>query len=51
MTDVELPVRVDAVVSLRNFVDCVEDLESMKPLLPQLLQATFHLMDQVRPGG
>ncbi|CAH1436141.1 unnamed protein product [Lactuca virosa] len=35
--DSELPIRVDSVVSLCSFVKACEDLDEMKPVLPQLL--------------
>lgn len=47
LSDPELPVRVDAVVSLRQFIDHAEDIEPLKPLLPTLLNAIFQLMGQV----
>ncbi len=47
--DPELPVRVDAVVSLRHFLEEMEDVEPVAPALPQLLNSIFGLMNQV--GG
>ncbi len=46
--DKELPVRVDAVVALRSFVEELEDIEQLKPILPQLLGSIFGLMNEVR---
>ncbi|GIL84239.1 hypothetical protein Vretimale_15865 [Volvox reticuliferus] len=45
--DPELPVRVDAVVSLRHFLEEMEDVQPVAPALPQLLNSIFGLMDQV----
>jgi hypothetical protein len=45
--DSELPVRVDAVVALRSFVDDLEDLDILKPLLPSLLDSVFGLMAEI----
>lgn len=39
--------QVDAVVSLRNFFEELEDKEALKPVLPQIMDAIFHLMHQV----
>ncbi|GFH23947.1 importin N-terminal domain-containing protein, partial [Haematococcus lacustris] len=47
LSDPELPVRVDAVVALRHFIDEAEDTESIKPILPQILGAIFQLMGEV----
>ncbi|KAI8465003.1 MAG: armadillo-type protein [Monoraphidium minutum] len=47
LTDAELPVRVDAVVALRGFVEELADLEILKPMLPALLDAVFGLMAQI----
>ncbi len=47
--DPELPVRVDAVVSLRHFLEEMEDVTPLLPALPNLLNAIFGLMNQV--GG
>lgn len=44
--DPELPVRVDTVVALRQFIDTAEDVESLKPILPSLLNSIFHLMGE-----
>jgi hypothetical protein len=46
--DPELPVRVDSVVSLRSIIDAAEDTDSLKPVLPVLLNSIFSLMNQVR---
>lgn len=45
--DAALPVRVDAVVALRSFVDAAEDLNSLRAILPQLLNELFKLMSEV----
>lgn len=45
--DPELPVRVDAVVSLRHFLEEMEDVTPLLPALPNLLNAIFGLMNQV----
>ena len=45
--DTELPVRVDAVVALRSFVEELADLEILKPLLPSLLNSVFGLMSEI----
>jgi len=45
--DGELPVRVDAVVALRQFAEHAEDVEGLKPLLPTLLGAIFSLMGEL----
>ncbi|KXZ43736.1 hypothetical protein GPECTOR_81g184 [Gonium pectorale] len=45
--DPELPVRVDSVVSLRHFLEEMEDVEPVAPALPQLLNSIFGLMNQV----
>lgn len=38
LSDPELPVRVDAVVALRSFIEAsADDLELLRPLIPQLL--------------
>jgi len=48
-------VRVDAVAALRNLVEAFDDdhLDSIKPLLPELLNLLFGLMVEVvrRPFG
>lgn len=45
--DAELPVRVDAVVALRAFVEELADLDILKPLLPGLLDSVFGLMAEI----
>jgi len=45
--DPELPVRVDAVVSLRHIIDAAEEVESLKPVLPVLLNSIFQLMGEL----
>lgn len=47
LCDPELPVRVDAVVALRSFVEELADLEILKPLLPSLLNSVFALMSEI----
>ena len=47
LKDPDLPVKVEAVCSLRAFIDHSEDLETLKPILPQLLDEFFKIMDQV----
>ncbi|XP_024396720.1 importin beta-like SAD2 [Physcomitrium patens] len=47
LTDPELPVRVDSVVSLRTFVEACKDLSEIRPILPQLLDEFFKLMNEV----
>ncbi|KAJ9546837.1 hypothetical protein OSB04_019380 [Centaurea solstitialis] len=47
MRDLELPVRVDSVFALRSFVESCKDLSEIRPILPQLLDDFFKLMDEV----
>ncbi|KAL8487473.1 hypothetical protein ACS0TY_023515 [Phlomoides rotata] len=47
MRDPELPVRVDSVFALRSFVEACTDLGEIRPILPQLLDEFFKLMDEV----
>eukprot|EP00891_Asterochloris_glomerata_P009638 jgi/Astpho2/9638/fgenesh1_pm.00146_%23_24_t len=49
LRDPELPVRVDAVVALRNFIDAFDEghIDTVKPLIPQLLDSVFNLMQQI----
>ncbi|MEW5303971.1 MAG: hypothetical protein WDW36_006614 [Sanguina aurantia] len=47
LTDSQLPVKVAAVVALRSFIEEVEDPDSIKHILPQLLDSIFTVMDQV----
>ena len=44
-----MQVRVDAVVALRSFIDAfdTEGLQQVKPLIPQLLDVFFQLMQEV----
>ena len=46
---VNMQVRVDAVVALRSFIDAfdTEGLQQVKPLIPQLLDVFFQLMQEV----
>ncbi|KAL4289962.1 hypothetical protein GQ457_14G000330 [Hibiscus cannabinus] len=45
--DPELPVRVDSVFALRSFVEACRDLNEIRPILPQLLDEIFKLMNEV----
>ncbi|KAL4310233.1 hypothetical protein GQ457_01G034640 [Hibiscus cannabinus] len=45
--DPELPVRVDSVFALRSFVEACKDLNDIRPILPQLLDEIFKLMNEV----
>ena len=47
LQDPELPVKVDAVVALRNFIEAVVDLDTVRPVLPTLLDEFFKLMSQI----
>ncbi|KAL8505360.1 hypothetical protein ACS0TY_016557 [Phlomoides rotata] len=47
MRDPELLVRVDSVFALRFFVEACNDLGEIRPILPQLLDEFFKLMDEV----
>nr|XP_043623852.1 importin beta-like SAD2 isoform X1 [Erigeron canadensis] len=47
MRDPELPVRVDSVFALRCFVEACKDLGEIRPILPQLLDEFFKLMNEV----
>ncbi|XP_023549155.1 importin beta-like SAD2 isoform X1 [Cucurbita pepo subsp. pepo] len=47
MRDSELPVRVDSVFALRSFVEACRDLNEIRPILPQLLDEFFKLMNEV----
>ena len=47
LQDPELPVKVDAVVALRAFVEYVEGLDPLRPILPALLDVFFKLMNEV----
>ncbi|KAL8157667.1 hypothetical protein AgCh_002392 [Apium graveolens] len=47
MRDPELPVRVDSVFALRSFVEACKDLDEIRPILPQLLDEFFKLMNEV----
>ncbi|KAK9839718.1 hypothetical protein WJX81_008385 [Elliptochloris bilobata] len=49
LRDVDLPIRVDAVAALRNLVEAFDDdhLDTIKPLLPELLNLLFALMVEV----
>ncbi|OIT27271.1 importin beta-like sad2 [Nicotiana attenuata] len=45
--DPDLPVRVDSVCALRTFVDAFRDLNEIRPILPQLLDEIYKLMNEV----
>ncbi|KAL9247096.1 hypothetical protein vseg_020563 [Gypsophila vaccaria] len=47
LRDPELPVRVDSVFALRSFVEACKDLGEIRPILPQLLDEFFKLMNEV----
>ncbi|XP_058102570.1 importin beta-like SAD2 isoform X2 [Magnolia sinica] len=47
LQDSELPVRVDSVFALRSFVEACKDLDEIRPILPQLLDEFFKLMNEV----
>ncbi|PKA61740.1 Exportin-2 [Apostasia shenzhenica] len=47
LKDPELPVRVDSIFALRPFVEACQDLDELRPLLPQLLDDFFKLMNEV----
>ncbi|KAG9141479.1 hypothetical protein Leryth_001925 [Lithospermum erythrorhizon] len=47
MRDPDLPVRVDSVFALRSFVEACKDLDEIRPILPQLLDEFFKLMNEV----
>lgn len=44
----ELPVRVEAAMALRGFIDELEDPSALQPILPQLMDSIFKLMSEVR---
>jgi hypothetical protein len=47
LRDPDLPVRVDSVFALRSFVEACKDLNEIRPILPQLLDEFFKLMNEV----
>jgi hypothetical protein len=47
----ELPVRVEGVMALRSFVEELADVAPLKPVLPQLMDSIFKLMNEVRRSG
>ncbi|CAL5391847.1 unnamed protein product [Camellia sinensis] len=47
LRDPELPVRIDSVFALRSFVESCKDLNEIRPILPQLLDEFFKLMNEV----
>ena len=47
LKDPELPVKVDSVVALGSFVEAADDIAQLRPILPQLLDEFFKLMNEV----
>ena len=47
LRDGDLPVRVDAIVALRAFVEASDDLADIRPILPALLEESLRVMSQV----
>ena len=47
MKDQQLPVQVEAVVALGSFIQETDDVSNLKPLIPQLLDDFFKLMNEV----
>ncbi|XP_073125967.1 importin beta-like SAD2 isoform X3 [Henckelia pumila] len=47
MRDPELPLHVDSVFALCSHVEACKDLDEIRPILPQLLDEFFILMDKV----
>ncbi|XP_010542760.1 PREDICTED: importin beta-like SAD2 isoform X1 [Tarenaya hassleriana] len=47
LRDPDLPVRVDSVFALRSFIESCKDLNEIRPILPQLLDEFFKLMNEV----
>ncbi|KAF5182902.1 Importin beta-like sad2 [Thalictrum thalictroides] len=47
LRDPDLPVRVDSVFALRSFVEASKDLSEIRPILPDLLDEFFKLMNEV----
>ena len=47
LKDPDLPVKVDAIVSLGSFVETADDISQIRPILPQLLDEFFALMNEV----
>ena len=47
LKDPDLPVKVDAVVSLGSYVETADDISQIRPILPQLLDEFFALMNEV----
>ncbi|WVY92645.1 hypothetical protein V8G54_031733 [Vigna mungo] len=48
MRDPKLPVRIDSVFALRSFVEaCKDDLNEIRPILPQLLDEFSKLMNEI----
>ncbi|XP_010525660.1 PREDICTED: importin beta-like SAD2 homolog isoform X2 [Tarenaya hassleriana] len=47
LRDQELPVRVDSVFALRSFIEACKNLDEIRPILPQLLDEFFKLMNEI----
>ena len=47
LTDPEIPVKVDAVIALGSFVEAADDISQLTPILPQLLDEFFKLMNEI----
>ncbi|KAH7682960.1 Exportin-2 C-terminal protein [Dioscorea alata] len=47
LNDPELPVRVDSVFALQFFIEACQELNEILPILPQLLDEIFNLMNDV----
>lgn len=47
LKDPDLPVKVDAVVALGSFVEAADDIAQLRPILPELLDEFFKLMNEV----
>ncbi|KAJ0988973.1 hypothetical protein J5N97_007329 [Dioscorea zingiberensis] len=47
LRDSQLPVRVDSVLALRSFIEACKDLSAIRPILPQLLDEIFKLMNDI----
>jgi len=47
LNDSELPVRVDALVALRSYVEEVDDVNELKPIIEQVMKELFNLLHEV----
>jgi len=47
LSDPEMPVKVDACLALGDFVETMDHVDMIKPILPQLLTSIFALMSEV----